>query len=866
MRDTQILLLFVGLLIVLWLISRKWIEAFVTQNVTTTMQEKISDRFNPFTGLIDLTKNPIAPLGISPADAKKLRELHKTALTIPTLEQEGFANAITVPLTTSEDMLGMAKMCKDKAKDLQNPFDDPDFAAHCGVCMTDGTFYDGSTFDAKKDGRGAGLLVYDKRKTEAITKQEQKGYAFPHATPFDIQNKNTCRNATEGENAQPVFAITADWYDKFKKREACIHGKTLSGKGSQGCGICFKNKQHTWLDPVQTTNRSSFLLWGKGQATVRVRGQVKAQATPLSMSSPTEVVIGAVTEGDSLEVIVENANAADTESPFVYIALKGENAPREGLNAAGQRNTARPSFFDAFPFFSIDAANTADASKGILRLGKRPFSGLPSMLPSLTGIKGSKNPTNNQANAIQIQGVMPLTFIDSANVMGAFDCDNSPLMTLETSAEKLIDDPCLRNPKGQGPGSFSDDCLRSLVTEGTGCTSFGSLAKANEITFKGRKTTLRALAGSKTKQEFMSFVQKEIAAPAETDPELSLLCTGKDISTPCDEELKNPNIHPNAISQKCLVYLYKNAEKEDVKRIGLPYGTESSPYISARITGETSFCQSSGQMNPETPGGLAIFRSKITELAKGRLGLDAVKDALKQVFQRAVGDLPIDKEDNQGGRATSYRLCFDKNFSRPPPNADSRTAEGKLPASTTVMSSQCNSRILSDSFVIRQTNSLLTPRSPIWMPRNYELTFLLKPTGIQPSWSNILRFARTFHGNTVDVPQECCMHGVRAIGIWFWPGNTRLHIRVSHERSGNWGIHDTPDLQINTTYKIIIRAQGPNVYIGIFDVNKNTPFYELYHNTAEFGSRYEGWVSVWGGDGWFMPAKGVISELCLKNL
>ncbi len=219
----------------------------------------------------------------------------------------------------------------------------------------------------------------------------------------------------------------------------------------------------------------------------------------------------------------------------------------------------------------------------------------------------------------------------------------------------------------------------------------------------------------------------------------------------------------------------------------------------------------------------------------------------------------------EGGRKTSYDLCFGKEFGKPMPTVDSRNSQGKIPASTTFVSPSCNSRILSDTFVISRTNSLLTPRSPIWMPRNYELTFLLKPTGIQPQWANILRFGRTNDANTLDVPEDCCMHGVRAIGVWFWPGTTRLHIIVSHERNGNWG-DDTPNLQIGTTYQITIRAQGEIVYFRVIDINKSTPLFEWTYYTSHLGSRYEGWASVWGADGWYTPAKGIISDLCLKNL
>jgi len=361
-------------------------------------------------------------------------------------------------------------------------------------------------------------------------------------------------------------------------------------------------------------------------------------------------------------------------------------------------------------------------------------------------------------------------------------------------------------------------------------------------------------------------VKKEIERKAEQNPERAFLCTGKDISTPCDALLENPNMSPNEINQKCLVYLYRNGSKKDESRIGSVYSILRSAFSSADAKGDIQFCQSTGQMNPETPSGLARFRSKIQEIgmAKGLRGMDAVKETLKTVFTRATGDLSIEKEDSEGGRKTSYDLCIGKPYGKPLPNADSRDARGNIPATQASLST-CQSGLLSEPFEIAKTKTLLTTGKPIWMPKNYELSFLLKPTGIQQPWANILRFARTIHPNTVDVPEDCCMHGVRAIGVWFKPGTTQLHIRISHERDGNWG-ENTNDLQINTTYQIFIRSEGQTVTIRITDINKSTPFYQTTINTGHLGSRYEGWASVWGSDGWYTPAKGVVSDLCLKNV
>jgi hypothetical protein len=118
----------------------------------------------------------------------------------------------------------------------------------------------------------------------------------------------------------------------------------------------------------------------------------------------------------------------------------------------------------------------------------------------------------------------------------------------------------------------------------------------------------------------------------------------------------------------------------------------------------------------------------------------------------------------------------------------------------------------------------------------------------------------------VDVPQDCCNLGPRALGLWFYPGTIRPHIIVGHERDGNLGLNPNINLELNITYQIYVRAEGQNVTIRITDINKSRPIFNRTYNTASQGSRYEGWVSVWGGDGWYPPAKGVISELCLKNL
>ena len=59
-----------------------------------------------------------------------------------------------------------------------------------------------------------------------------------------------------------------------------------------------------------------------------------------------------------------------------------------------------------------------------------------------------------------------------------------------------------------------------------------------------------------------------------------------------------------------------------------------------------------------------------------------------------------------------------------------------------------------------------------------QISFELFPTNIQGDWSNIFRFA--FNSTDIGI-------GDRAPGVWFTPGNLKLHWRYSTDTDPNWG-------------------------------------------------------------------------------
>ena len=74
----------------------------------------------------------------------------------------------------------------------------------------------------------------------------------------------------------------------------------------------------------------------------------------------------------------------------------------------------------------------------------------------------------------------------------------------------------------------------------------------------------------------------------------------------------------------------------------------------------------------------------------------------------------------------------------------------------------------------------------------FTISFQIKPRARKAGWHSILHY-----GNS---------NGIRAPGIWFYPGRTRLHIRVGRRGNGNDGCDPGRQLPLNKWTKVTVEV------------------------------------------------------------
>jgi hypothetical protein len=735
------------------------------------------DRANMLASQQNPLTNPAAEIGISEESAKVIRDVTDAALNVPTAIPTGTGSftytdpvsKVSPRIDTELSLLGMIKFCKERGAQ-PNPFGDFKFNQNCGMCLTSGSLLTGETFNTP-----TGVFIPEQDKVKANSLAQTNGYQFPRVIPS--LNAAVCRGASTADDAMPVLAIDHKTYNAFQKRLECRHG----GIVGNGCGICQANKEFSYIDPKGGFQPLALLLGGEGTATVRFG--VHQVGSTISLSSSLQTFqLGRVEEGATIQVEVVKGKTVN--GPIVFGRIESQN-----------------------PNGSVYRLNLQTIIEKDAITGSTPRR---SRLGQMVAKPGG--------DRMVLEGKIPLTFVDP-DQLAAYDCKASPFMTKQASAELLIDDPCLK-PKGQGPGNYSEECLRQKVLEG-GCTSDGTYYKNPQ-------------AGNMTLANFLSFI-REKARMVETDPAVSMACRGVDISTPCDKFLNNTEIPDN----KCLVYLYSNASVNN-KRVGNTYKYASQSFTS--LNGRNiQFCQRSGTLNPENQQGEAELMG-VARGYKGYKGIEAVRRYLSDIFNKAIGSLDANKRDVEGGKKDSLAKCFGI------PIADPMLAKVKTNSAGLVTSEEkalvCMSGIPT-SFIPR--NNLIV-RDGFRMPENYVLSCLIRPGMPRGDWSNILRFGQ----NTGN----CCTHGQRALAIWFFPGNTRLHIRISDQRDGNWGI-DTDNLPIEQDSKLRIECFGKLVTVT---VNART------YTGTQPSQRFTGIVTLFMSDRHHEAANCQVKNFCFTPL
>jgi hypothetical protein len=134
------------------------------------------------------------------------------------------------------------------------------------------------------------------------------------------------------------------------------------------------------------------------------------------------------------------------------------------------------------------------------------------------------------------------------------------------------------------------------------------------------------------------------------------------------------------------------------------------------------------------------------------------------------------------------------------------------------------------------------------VPLDYQLSFDLIPTGIEPGRGNILHFTSSgIVANSSQIP-----------AIWFHPGTLKLYVRTDTQTLKDQGISDAPSLPLNAKTRITVEASDRVL--------------TLYYNETSVAMvilpavRIGGEAELFSSDSWNAPAKAIIGDIQLKAM
>jgi hypothetical protein len=663
-----------------------------------TLNDKVTDRTNPLAQTQNPLKNPAAPIGISESAGTALRNMSQMALNVPSLvpmngvlTQGPLVDPISPRIDNENSYFGMIKMCKEKGVG-DRPFDDPAFAANCGMCVTSGSLKSGETFN-----KPTGVLVYAADKENAQKDKTTNQYIFPRVVPSI--DAATCEGASRSDSSKPSLAITQADFDAFKARAAC---RASHGLGN-GCSQCVSNKESSWIPANGGTQPLTLWLWGAGNVVVSIGGQKVAGADPLKPAvlsdSTMQLPLGRVKEGTSVNVNVSKGTSV--EGPYVYGIITSLTPANKPYKLAIEK------------FLELDKVSGTFIRKGA-----------PKYFSDVKAYSAKLLPQGGQTS-MSLDGFIPLTFVEP-DQLAAFDCAASPYVSSQASAELLINDPCL-NPRGQGPTNYTKECLQQALLN-AGCSTNGTWYKNPTI---DGKTTIA---------NWTAAVSALANRPgADTDVNVSMGCRGVDVSTPCDPFMGGGI--PNAA---CMAYLYSN-NSESSKRAGRAYNTAGGKFTSNNGK-QIQFCQPEGSLNPANPNGMAALQAAAAGY-NGLSGIEAVRRFLSDVFTKATGDLDINKPDAEGGRKDSWAKCIGAPLAAPLPGSVGLNARSDVITNGQQCHSLFPSRIDLNG---RQGNNL----GQIQVTGDYILSFDITLRSLQGPWTNIIHFTTT--GNNCCAAGDRC--------------------------------------------------------------------------------------------------------------
>lgn len=415
-------------------------------------------------------------------------------------------------------------------------------------------------------------------------------------------------------------------------------------------------------------------------------------------------------------------------------------------------------------------------------------------------------------------------------------CPGGPINTTPEGSALLQAGVCekLINSKPQAPGTYTDDCLRSLFLAG-GCTKEGKaypLSQEKLNTFKKDPTSGDFLDADTMIANVRDYIFTPSSTGVDTNgnsveadayAQANMDCFGKIVSNVCDTAFKDTGPH----TPGCLDYLFRNAGKDNPS-IGATYQNvyNRSSGSDRLATTPILYCQRTGALAPIGADGKLNLTAIQTANEKG--GVEKVRDFYRQIHYDA------NFNQDRGQQKENLEKCYGINVV---------DAAKPCPPPVAPPPFSCSSKLLPKNPKVFVNNKIGFIEGTTG---NYKLSFDITPKSVNGGWGSILHFSST-GGN-------CCGLGERSPAIWTIPGTTRLHVRIGDAQDGNWGI-DTDGVPLNKRTNVTLQCNEKDVTLTV-----GTRVYKVQQPSR----RFAGNLHVWAGDPWHEAFNGTLDNLCYE--
>jgi hypothetical protein len=548
---------------------------------------------------VDIQAKNYSPLGISLIAARTQGILGNSADKL--LKTVG--SDTSYPLNDKKTgLFAIIEKCESVKTNDCSAFDDPAFSKDCGVCLDIGK----NSQNIASTG-GLVLLPDDRIYIKSIT----KGNGIPDYKP----TVGSCpANRLVSSKAECVA---------MKRKIECEKNATYDLKE---CGQCYSDQSYTIVD----SDPNAGVISGTG--TIYLKGNGTLGYTETGYDSKSGITL--------------------SSTPYV-IQLQGPETTRLSINVTAPSNGTSASLAGYLGGKTATGEFTMDLYRIVLTdttTGRKPRS---VDMTTVNGVDVTIMATGFGKDQMTLVVPTPFTFVDSGTEQATL-CKDTPFVTKQASAEFLNSDPCYK--KGSGPGKFSLECLQGSYLA-NGCIDSGKGYPKDEST--ANKLMTKSNGTYRTLNEIAAIVYTSaVSSSTGVGPDgkklevidwsnASVFCTGKAITSPCDNEakIKGP------LSTDCLAYLWNNGggNKNAAGIVDQSLATYSITSMASSLFSKNDsprFCQATGTLSPINASG--AVNTGAVKYWKQRGGLDAVKAEMKEYHTMA----------NSQGLSDSQRLEY----------------------------------------------------------------------------------------------------------------------------------------------------------------------------------------------------------------